>query len=75
MKAWHNIPQARSVEIRWCDDPEGNCQRPHIVLFNDDDEPFAQFVLPDPRPDGGSFLKDLQTAAYHSAVLRDGGKE
>jgi hypothetical protein len=64
-----NIPQAHSVQIMWCENPK--CNRPHVVLFDEHDEPFAEFVLPDPRPDGGSFLQDLKDAAYSSAVQRE----
>ena len=54
--------------VLFCDNPE--CHRPHVVLFNEHDKPFAQFVVPDTHPDGGGFIKDLKDALYQSAIRR-----
>ncbi len=62
------VPEADYVRVYFCGNPE--CQRPHTVLFRNR-RPFAQFVLPDMRADGTSFLTDLQHAALKSAMLRD----
>jgi hypothetical protein len=60
--------QASSVQVFFCGDPE--CRRPHVVLFDEDKIPFAQFVMPDPRPNGGSFFNDLEDAIYRSMQNR-----
>lgn len=67
-RAVAKAPQANHVRVFFCGDPA--CFRPHVVLFNADDSVLAHFVQPDARPDGSGFLKDLQDAAYRSAVLR-----
>lgn len=61
-------PQADYVRVYFCGDPQ--CHRPHVVLFTETDGVIAHFVVPDARPDGTGFLKDLQDAAYRSAVMR-----
>lgn len=63
-----DVPQAESVRIFWCDGPE--CQRPHVVLFDEFLAPIASFVLPDPRPDGTSFATDLVEAQRESVMRR-----
>jgi hypothetical protein len=63
-----HAPQAHSVRIMFCVGQE--CQRPHVVLFNEDEEVIASFVLPDPRPDGTSFAGDLMNAQEQSLVAR-----
>lgn len=65
----NEAPQAASVSVFFCHNPK--CLRPHVVLFNDDGKPFAQFICPDIRADGGSFIQDLQDAAYVGVVGRD----
>lgn len=64
-----DAPQAKRVQCFFCANPE--CHRVHIVLFDDRDEPFAQFVMPDVRADGTGFFKDLQDAMYKSATERE----
>jgi hypothetical protein len=54
--------------VFFCHNP--NCHRPHVVLIDDDGRFFAQFVMPDRKPDGSGFLKDLMDACYQSAVMR-----
>jgi hypothetical protein len=44
------VPQAHSVRIYYCSGPD--CDRPHVFLFDENDEPIAQFVVPDWRPGG-----------------------
>jgi len=63
-----DVPSATSVRVFFCHNPE--CKRPHVVLMALDGSPFAQFVMPDPHPDGSGFFKDLQGAMYRSAVER-----
>lgn len=63
-----NVPKAYSVRVFFCLNPE--CHRPHVVLLHEDGMPFAQFVCPDPQPDGTGFFHDLQGALYRSAVER-----
>lgn len=62
------VPQAARVAVFFCEGAK--CLRPHVALLNNEGLPFAQFVLPDPHPDGSGFLKDLKDAAYRSAVER-----
>jgi hypothetical protein len=64
------LPQAHAVRIYFCEGPE--CCRPHVVLFDERDRAIAQFVLPDPRPDGTSWLGDLVNAAMESIAMRNG---
>jgi hypothetical protein len=64
-----DAPQASSVQVFFCGDPE--CRRPHVVLFDENQIPFAQFVMPDPRPNGGSFFNDLEDAVYRSMQKRE----
>jgi len=45
------VPQADRVQIWLCYNP--NCRKPHIFLFNENGEPFAQFIPPE------GFLDDL----------------
>lgn len=63
-----SLPQAHSVQVRFCVGTE--CQRPHVVLFDRSGKPFAQFVVPDPQPDGTGFFHDLKDAVYKSVMLR-----
>lgn len=63
-----NARQAHSVQVFFCANPR--CLRPHVVLKDEHGKPFAHFVLPDRRPDGSSFLNDLQNAAYRSVAER-----
>ncbi len=65
------VPSAASVRVMWCHDPEGLCRRPHVLLLDEADKPIAQFVMPDPHPDGSGFFHDLSNAVYRSAMLRD----
>lgn len=58
----NRAPHAHWVHVYYCDGPE--CNRPHVVLFDHDDMPMAQFVVPD------GFMKRLQDALYRSAVER-----
>ncbi len=37
------VPEADGVRVYLC----SNCNRPHVVLFDDDWEPIIQFVIPD----------------------------
>lgn len=64
----NDAPQATRVQCFFCENPK--CNRVHVVLFDDRDEPFAQFVMPDLRADGTGFFKDLKDAVYKSAMLR-----
>lgn len=64
----NDAPAATMVRSFFCDNPK--CHRVHVVLFDDEDEPFAQFVMPDARPDGSGFFDDLKKAVYKSAMLR-----
>jgi hypothetical protein len=64
----HAVRQAHSVRVMCCGNPE--CLRPHVFLYDEAGEAFAQFVVPDPKPDGG-FLFDLQSALYGLSVQRD----
>ena len=66
------VPQADWVDVFLCDNPK--CQRAHVVLFNEQDEAIAHFVLPDPPPahtGRKSFLQRLTEANYHSIMMRD----
>jgi len=62
------VPRADRVRIAWCGGPD--CDRPHVVLFDRDGKPIAQFVVPDRRPDGGSFVEELATAFIQGEMLR-----
>jgi hypothetical protein len=64
-----SIPQAHSVKIMWCGD-DIECGRPHVVLFDRGGFPIAQFVCPDRRPEGGTFVDDLTEAFDRSELLR-----
>jgi hypothetical protein len=62
-------PQAAAVRVFFCLNPD--CHRPHVVLLDAQDRPFAQFVVPDYSADGTGFINDLQRACYSSAAMRD----
>jgi len=57
------IQSAESVKPYICGRPE--CGRVHIALYDENDEPFAHFVLPD------GFMKAIEKALYLAAVIRD----
>src|SRR5688572_11818361 len=61
-------PLAAGVGVFFCEQPE--CKRPHVMLFNGDNEPIAHFVVPDPHPDGSGFLSELQNLMYRAATER-----
>jgi hypothetical protein len=65
------VPQAHSVEIRSCGDRE--CGRPHVVLFDENHQPIAQFVCPDRKPDGDCFAYML-TRAFEEMEHERGSK-
>jgi hypothetical protein len=70
-EAISKAPKANSVQVYYCESE--TCHRPHVVLFDKDDMPIAQFVCPDPRPDGTGFVHDLMGALYRGAVERNDG--
>jgi hypothetical protein len=60
------LPQASGVQIGWCDDP--SCG-PHVVLFDDSDQPYTQFALRDQKA-LLEFIEQLQSMAYDMATRR-----
>lgn len=64
-KDFDAVQQADGVGLFYCDEPE--CRRPHIMLFDEHDNPIAHFVM----PDDPVFLKKLQDLMYRSAVERN----
>ena len=56
----HDIPAAAAVGVFFCPAPE--CHMPHIMLYDEDGDPFAQFVVPELNPDGTGFLAQLTDA-------------
>jgi hypothetical protein len=56
------VPTAAYTRIYFCVGPD--CNLPHVVLFDDNDKPIAQFV-----PMGDGFLNDMIEATENSARL------
>jgi hypothetical protein len=68
-KILRTTPSARGAAVIFCPSPE--CKRPHIGLFDDNDQPIAQWVVPAVNADGQGFFKALQDAMYQAAVERE----
>ena len=62
------VPQAHHVKLAWCGGV--GCDRPHVVLFDEDGKAIAQFVCPDRQSDGSSFAEQLLTAQIQGEFLR-----
>jgi hypothetical protein len=62
-----DVPQAFSVDTFYCANPR--CRRPHVVLYDIDGRPFAQFVISETW--GPEWIEKLQKALYAGAVERD----
>jgi hypothetical protein len=60
-----SVPQAHGVGVFYCD--ELDCHRPHVMLFDEHENPIAHFVM----PDDPSFMRQLQNLMYRSAVERN----
>jgi hypothetical protein len=62
------VPQAYRVDWFYCENPK--CRRPHVVLFDANDKPFAQFVISEMW--GADWISGIQDALYRGAVEREG---
>ena len=68
MNHFKDAPAAAAVAVLRCEAPE--CNRPHIMLYDTECRPIAQFVVPELDSDGNGFIKDLMTALRKSAIDR-----
>jgi hypothetical protein len=59
------VPCASAITICRCEDPK--CT-PHVVLLDEDDKPFAQFIVADIP----AFIRHLQAVAYEIAAMKKG---
>jgi hypothetical protein len=60
-----DVPCAAAITICLCSDPKCN---PHVVLLDDRDKPFAQFIVADVP----AFIRHLQAVAYEIAAMKKG---
>ena len=63
------IKSASFIDIRMC----ANCMDPHIVLMDENSEPFAEAILVGKQ--GQEFVETVKKALHKSAVARLKGKE
>jgi hypothetical protein len=60
-----DIEQADGIRLAMCP----HCSRPHLLLYDDDGNIFAEIVLSDEI--GRQLIEWLQQALYQRAVFRD----
>jgi hypothetical protein len=59
------VKLAAYIKVGYCE----HCKDPHIVLFDENDEAFAEAVLY--AEHGPHLIQELQKILYHSAVNKD----
>jgi len=61
-----DCPHATYVQVAFCGDP--NCGRPHVILFDENNNPIATFCAPDYQ--AGGFLDNLIDAYRKTGALQ-----